>query len=175
MVQAGSSVIVKYYHPRLKKLSSSLHPEILLVPYCHLTTSTVAHMSSFNAFETNPLGDSSTVAQGGVPTNTGASQRIERAVGKEEFSEKEMSVLQKYVEKFKVSTKAERHKLLVLEVLPELRTFNLHLNQEKWDLRKAVSDPSYTIQISKGHRRSSRSKSGFKTTAGGVILHSTCH
>jgi hypothetical protein len=109
-------------------------------------------MSSFNASATNPLRDSITAAQGGVPPNTATSQRVERAAGKEEFSEKEASVLQKHVDKFKVSTKAERHKLLVSEVLPELRTFNLHLNQEKWDLRKAVSDPSYTMNFQRSSK-----------------------
>ena len=130
-------------------------------------------MPAFNSSTTNPLGDSTAPTQGGVPTGTGASQQAQQAAEKEVFSEQEMSVLQTNVDKFKTSSKAERHKLLVSEVLPQLRSFNLHLNQEKWDLRKAVSIPGHTMSISTVHRKSSRSKSGFKTTAVVTILRLT--
>lgn len=97
-------------------------------------------MSSLNTSLTNPLRDSTSAAQTGVLPETGASQWVERAGAKEQFDEKEVAILQKHVERFRVSTKAERHKLLVSEVLPQFRTLNLHITQEKWDLRKAVSE-----------------------------------
>lgn len=132
-------------------------------------------MSSLETSVANPPGDSIPAAQSGVPPKSGTSQQGKRATAKEEFSEQEIEVLQKHVDQFKESTKAERHKLLVAEVLPKLRTLNLHMTQEKWDLRKTVSNSSYAIPCSEGDRRSSRSKSGFKTTAGVIILHLTCH
>ena len=85
------------------------------------------------------LGHSTAAAQGGGPSDTGTSQEAQRVARKELFCEQEMGFLQEHVDEFKTSTKQERHKLLVSIILPKLRHFNLHLNQAKWDLRKAVS------------------------------------
>jgi hypothetical protein len=106
-------------------------------------------MSSLTTSTTTPVGDSTAATQGGGPSDTGTSQQAKRVAGKEVFSEEEMRVLQEHVDKFKTSTKDERHRLLVSVVLPKLREFNLHQNQAKWDLRKAVSVPGLTITISK--------------------------
>jgi hypothetical protein len=110
-------------------------------------------MSSSTLSMVNAIGDATNAAdqdkENAVPETEAGVNTTEETAQKEPFSPAEIDILKQYVEDFKKLDRAGRVTLLKKQALPALRALNLHLNQDKWNLRKAVSlDTSFARGLS---------------------------